>query len=181
MIFIDTETTGLLEPEANDLNKQPYIIELYMVKLERVGYDFNFVSEFESFFLPPIPLPEFITKITNITPQMLEGAPSFSSKYEELCSFFLGEDTIVGHNLAFDAGMLWTELARIQCDTKFPWPYKHHCTVELSLGVEHHRLKLDKLYELATGHERTGQHRARKDVEDLVTSYKWLLEEGYIH
>ena len=181
MIFIDTETTGLLQPEANDLNMQPYIIELYAVKLDLVDGEFKFVNEFESFFEPPIPLDPIITKITGITPEMLVGQPSFASKYDKLCNFFLGETTLVGHNLSFDAGMLWTELARLQCETKFPWPKNHHCTVELSLGIKHHRLKLVDLHTIATGSPHAGAHRARGDVEALVTCYAWLLKEGHIH
>jgi len=181
MIFLDTETTGLLEPEANDLNMQPYIIELYMVKLEWDGDGFSFIKEFHSLFCPPVPLDPIITKITSITPEMLVGQPTFASKYGEIADFFLGEDTMVGHNLSFDAGMLWTELARLQCEIKFPWPRHHHCTVELSLPVEHHRLKLKDLYEKATGKTHDDAHRAKGDVLATIAGYEWLIKEGYIH
>ena len=167
MIFGDTETTGLLKPEANDLNMQPYITELYLVKLKLVENEFVFVDEFSSFFKPPMPLDPIITKITGITDEMLADAPTFANKYIELCHFFMGEDTFVAHNAAFDVGMIWTELARLQCEIKFPWPYRHLCTVELSLGIEHHRLKLKDLYFKATGLPHTGAHRAKGDVEAL--------------
>ena len=180
MIFIDTETTGLLRPDAADLNLQPYIIELYAVKLELVDGEFIFIDEYESFFLPPVPLDPVITKITNITPEMLAGQPTFASQYQNLCNFFLGERTMVGHNLSFDAGVLWCELARLECESKFPWPHNWQCTVELSMPVEHHRLKLSALHERATGAPHDGAHRARGDVEATVTVYKWLMEEGYI-
>ncbi len=180
MIFLDTETTGLLNPEANDLNKQPYITELYMVKLEWDNGEFQFIDEFHSLFNVPVPIEPIITKITGIDEKMLEGQPTFPDKYMEIAKFFLGEDTVVGHNLAFDNGMIWTELSRIQCETKFPWPIHHHCTVELSLPIEHHRLKLSDLHTKATGAPHDGAHRARSDVEALVTCYAWLKNEGYI-
>lgn len=182
MIFFDTETTGLLQPEANDLNMQPYIIELYAVDLQwdpDTG-SFKFVKEFESFFKPPIPLDPIITKITGITDDMLVDQPTFASRYGAVCDFFLGQTTMVGHNLSFDAGMLWTELARLQCEIKFPWPKNHQCTVELSMGIKHHRLKLSDLHELATGAPHDGAHRARGDVEAMVTCYKWMIEQGHI-
>ena len=34
MIFFDTETTGLLVPEINDISAQPYIVEMYAVKTD---------------------------------------------------------------------------------------------------------------------------------------------------
>ncbi len=180
MIFIDTETTGLLQPEANDLRVQPHITEIYAVKLNLSKDGFEFVEDFESLFHIPVPLPEFITKITGITDEMLLGQPSFAAKYIELCHFFIGEDTIVGHNLAFDAGMLWVELARIQCETKFPWPFIQKCTVELSLGIKNHRLKLSDLHELATGEPHGNAHRARGDVEAMVRCYEWMINQGHI-
>jgi DNA polymerase III epsilon subunit-like protein len=180
MIFLDTETTGLLQPEANDLNLQPYITELYMIQVEWDSNGFSFIKEFESMFHVPVPLSDKIIKITGITDAMLMDKPTFALKYEEIAKFFLGEDTFVGHNLSFDAGMLWVELARIQCDTKFPWPIHHKCTVELSLGVKNHRLKLGDLHEIATGKPHTGAHRAKEDTFAMIRCYEWLIREGYI-
>lgn len=180
MIFLDTETTGLLVPDANDLNMQPYITELYCVKIEWDGDSFSFIDEFESLFSIPIPLDPIITKITGITDEMLLGQPSFAAKYKELCDFFLGEHTMVGHNLSFDTGMIYNELARIQCEIKFPWPMNHKCTVELSMAIENHRLKLSRLHELATGSPHEGAHRAKSDVHAMIRCYEWLIEKGHI-
>ena len=180
-VFFDTETTGLLKPEEVNLNLQPEIIELYMVKLSLdENNEFNFVDEFNSFMRPKsMPLDPVITKITNITTEMIADAPTFISLYHKMAEFMTGVDVLVGHNTSFDVGMVWTELARIECETKFPWPRIQKCTVELSLPIEHHRLKLSDLHTKATGHPHDGAHRAKEDTMALVTCYKWLMEEGY--
>ena len=181
--FFDTETTGLLKPEEASINLQPEIIELYIVKLSLPlgSKEFNFVDELNTFMRPKtLPLDPIITKITNITNEMIADAPTFISLYPKIAEFMTGVDYIVAHNLTFDIGMLDVELKRIECQHKFPWPRFHHCTVEKSLPIEHHRLKLAALHEKATGHPHEGAHRAKEDTMALVTCYKWLMEEGYI-
>jgi DNA polymerase-3 subunit epsilon len=131
-------------------------------------------------FRVPVALDPHITKITGITDELLATQPSFSDKVDEISEFWLGEKTMVGHNLAFDQGMLWVELARLEREVKFPWCINHHCTVELSIPIESHRLKLKDLYEIATGKEHLKAHRARGDVEAMVECYEWLIRQGHI-
>jgi len=177
-IIIDTETTGLLEPDATLLENQPYITEIFCLKLNRKGI---VVDEFETFINVPVKLEKHIIKITNITDSMLEGEPKFVQKYKELCDFFLGVNTMVAHNLPFDAGMLWVELSRIDKEFKFPWPPKWICTIEKSYHIENKRLKLSRLHEHATGKkEIAGAHRARTDVLALHRCYEWLKKEGLL-
>lgn len=180
MIIGDTETTGLLKPEANELINQPHIIEIYLVKLELDGEDFRLIDEFESYVKPPIPIDPIITKITGITDDHVAGAPTFAQLYQQLCEFFRGEDTFIAHNCAFDIGMLYVELARMEKQAMFPWPWKQICTVEESMAIENKRLKLKRLHEIATGSEHQDQHRARGDVEALATCVMWLHKNGYI-
>jgi DNA polymerase-3 subunit epsilon len=180
LIFFDTETTGLLKPEANDLNLQPYITELYAVKMKWEDDSFKFISEFDSLFKVPVPLEPFITKITGITDEMLSTQPTFAEKADELAEFWLGERAMVGHNLSFDQGMLWVELARLEKEVKFPWCMDHQCTVELSMPIKNHRLKLGDLFEMATGSKHTNAHRAKGDVLAMVKSYEWMVNEGHL-
>jgi len=178
MICFDTETTGLLKPDACELHLQPSIIEFYACKFNRDGV---ILDEFETFIKPPVPVPQIITEITGITNEMLENAPSFIEVYPSLASFFLGETDIFAHNCSFDIGVLKNELARLDLVTKFPWPSTHHCTVELTQCIGNKRMKLDKLYDLATnGKPRGISHRAKKDVLDLVECIKWMYDEGFL-
>jgi DNA polymerase III epsilon subunit-like protein len=178
VIAFDTETTGLLKPNACELWQQPHIIEFYACKFDRNG---NILDEFETYIKPPVPLPEIITKITGITDSMLVGAPSFIEVYPQLVAFFLGETDVFAHNCTFDIGMLVNELRRHSLQYKFPWPVNQHCTVELSHCIDNKRLSLDKLYAaLVTTTPRKGSHRAKQDVVDLVKCISNMYEEGFL-
>ena len=173
-IIFDTETTGLIKPDANNLKDQPYITEFYGVKPE-TGEKLHLLMK------PPVPLSAEITRITGLTNEMLEGKPSFADCYGQLAGFFLGTHTLVAHNLAFDRSMMANELLRIDKVLNFPWPYDHICTVERSMYIEQRRLNLTRLHEYATGQsEIPDAHRAFGDVNALVKCYLWLQEQGKI-
>lgn len=92
---IDIETTGL-SPEDD------YIIEVAAVRF-RNGLE---TEAFSSLIKPPISIPIEATMINNISNDMVYGAPD---EDEVLFQFFdfIGEDMIVGHNIAsFDIKFL---------------------------------------------------------------------------
>jgi DNA polymerase III subunit alpha, Gram-positive type len=181
MIFGDLETTGLLVPDANDLRNQPYITEMYFVKLDfNEDGSFKFIDEIETLVKPPIPISEEITQITGITNEMLYDKPSFPAIHNRLTSFFLGEEFFIAHNVAFEIGVIRCELARMGMETRFPWPPNQICTVERSLPIHNKRLSLGKLHEYLTGSPHENAHRARADVEALVRCYSGLMELGLV-
>lgn len=172
-VLFDTETTGLLKPSANSVDDQPEIVELYAVAIDE---EYNMLREFESFFKPRIPLTAELTKIHGISNEMLQEAPSFSDKAEELAEFFTGVDELIAHNVAFDRSMLANELIRCDRLIHFPWPRIHTCTVEMAMPIEQRRIALGKLHTYATGKPHEGAHRAKDDVHALVRCYHWLME-----
>lgn len=176
MLTFDTETTGLLRPGATELWLQPFIIEIFVSKLDN---DFNIVDEFETFIKTPVPVSEEITKITGITNDMVAGAPTFIEIYDDLSDFFLGEDTIVAHNCTFDINMLINDLKRHNLDHKFPWPKNQICTVEASECLENKRLTLEKLCGHAGIRYEKG-HRARNDVLMMNGCIEWLHKQELI-
>lgn len=177
MLAFDTETTGLLKPEATELFLQPFITEIYIGKFDE---NFQLVGEFSTLVKPPVPIPELITKITGITDDMLIGQPSFIEIYDSLVDFFLGETEIFAHNCSFDIAMLANELRRCDLLTKFPWPKNQRCTVELSFPIQNKRMSLKALYKLVTGEDEIpGAHRAKNDVLAMVECIKWLKEKGF--
>lgn len=182
MIFGDLETTGLLKPDVNELRYQPYITELYFVKLDwnLETQQFDFVDEIETFVKPPIPISEEITRITGITDLMLMNARPFPSVYPALCDFFLGETTFVAHNVSFDLGVLLCELRRMGREYQFPWTMRQLCTVELSMQLEHKRLSLGKLHEYFFGAPHADAHRARNDVEAMVRCFGEMIKKGIV-
>jgi DNA polymerase-3 subunit alpha (Gram-positive type) len=177
MIFLDTETTGLLKPAAIRTIEQPFIIELYACKVDK---DFKFIGEIETFIKPPVPISEEITKITGIDESMVKDAPTFIEVYKDLVDFFLGEETLIAHNAPFDVGVLYWELFRADKEKHFPWPHRHVCTVERTMPMENRRLPLAKLHEKLLGKPHENAHRAKDDVHALIRCYIQLKEMGYV-
>lgn len=177
MIVLDTETTGLMEPELCDINLQPRITEIYACVLND---DFEIVKELETLINPLIPIPEHITKITGITDDMVSGMPTFMEIYPALCDMFCGQTESVGHNVTFDLDVIKIELRRLGLEHKFPWTQHRRCTVELSFPIENKRLKLGQLYKIVTGKELVGSHRAKNDVMATAQCYAWLKENKFV-
>ena len=103
MIVFDLETTGLPKAEGADLDLQPRITEFGAVKLDD---DLNEIGVLEFMCNPGIPLDPQITKITGITDEELANKKPFVAMLDEVCDFFLGERTLVAHNLPFDRTVL---------------------------------------------------------------------------
>ena len=177
MLVFDTETTGLLKPGATEMHLQPFLTEICILKF---GEDFKITDKFESFVKPPVPVPDDIIEITGITNEMLKDAPEFPLIYDDLCDFVLGERTIYAHNCSFDISILENELARMECELKFPWPPEQICTVERSFAIRNKRLKLSVLYNIATGKEMKHAHRASVDCAALIECVKFLKEKNFL-
>lgn len=173
----DTETTGLLKPNAVHLDEQPEIVEIYACMLDD---DFNIIGEFDHLIKPKIPLTDELIRIHGITNEMLKDKPSFAEIFDEFAKFMTGADEIIAHNLAFDRSMIANEMLRIDRLLNFPWPRIHTCTVEMAMPIEQRRISLKNLHKYATGKEHEGQHRAKADVFALVRCYHWLLEREVV-
>jgi len=175
MIFFDTETTGIIRNAALSLDKQPYIIEIGMV---RDPCPSKRASHFSTLIKPPIPLPEIITKITGLTDEDLEGKSPFDKIYSDLCQFVVDEDIWVAHNVPFDNGMLNFEMRRMDAAETFLWPVKWIDTVIMAQPFYNGRfMKLQALYEDLIGPcEQT--HRALDDAKMLRDVYYKLLAKG---
>ena len=175
IIFGDTETTGLTVAQGAKLEFQPYIIEACFI---RTNNNLQVTGEFTSLIKPPIPIKKEATRVNKITDQMVSKAPTFAKVYQDLTKVFLGCHTFVAHNLSFDLNVIGFELLRLGKFFNFPWPPIHFCTVEQSLHLRGHKLKLSELYQMATGlPEIEGAHRAKKDVMALIECYKWLRKK----
>lgn len=100
MVFLDFETTGL---EAGKDN----IIEIGALKIDEEGYE----HVFQTFVKPVVPVSDVITKITGITPDMVENAPELGPSLQKLMAF-IGTAKIIAHNAEFDLPWLCTALIR---------------------------------------------------------------------
>lgn len=168
VIYLDTETTGLIKPRAVALSAQPYIIDLGAVVVE----DGTITRTVSQLVKPPIPVPPEITKITGITDAELTDAPTFSDVIPLLSEIFAGADYIVAHNAAFDLAVLGFELERANVKLDLP---KAVCTVEEFTPIFGYKAKLTEVYEYVMGVTLDEKHRALSDATDL---YKICAKVG---
>ncbi|MFD0959520.1 PolC-type DNA polymerase III [Paenibacillus chungangensis] len=90
----DIETTGL-----SVVNNK--IIELAGVKMR----DGKEIARFSTFIDPHEPIPYHIQQLTNITDDMVRGAPELAPKLKEFIAF-IEDDILVAHNARFDIGFI---------------------------------------------------------------------------
>jgi len=93
-VIYDVETTGLSVTQ----NK---IIELAGVKM----VDGKVIDEFAEFINPHEKIPYHITQLTNITDEMVAGAPEESDVIPRFVEW-VGDAVLVAHNARFDTGFL---------------------------------------------------------------------------
>ncbi len=93
-VAIDIETTGL-QVESDS------IIEIGAARFQGE----TILETLETFVEPRQALPYRIQRLTNITPEMLAGAPAFGTIAGKLREF-IGDLPLVGHSVGFDAAFL---------------------------------------------------------------------------
>ena len=93
-VALDLETTGL------DSNRHQ-ILEVGAVRFRGD----EVIETYQTLVNPGVAIPEFIQRLTHISPQQVKRAPFFSSVAAEI-EDFLGADPIIGHNIQFDIGFL---------------------------------------------------------------------------
>jgi DNA polymerase III epsilon subunit-like protein len=169
MIFLDFETTGLTAPSVANPSAQPRIIEIGAVKVDE---HFNEVAAFSELIDPEVLLTSEITRITGIHQRDLDGKRKFRVAVHEFAEFFIGERTVVGHNLEFDLSVLHHELKRVGWERRFPYPPEQICTIDGSLHIKGYRLKLTELYSLLHNETLQQTHRALDDVRALVQCFR---------
>ncbi|MGN0632336.1 MAG: PolC-type DNA polymerase III [Oscillospiraceae bacterium] len=154
LIVFDLETTG-----TNPVNDR--IIEFGAVKLKGL----EIVDRFSTFVDPHRELSSFISGLTNITDDMLSGAPEEDEalkKFKEFC----GEDPLlVAHNANFDTGFI-REAAK-RAGMEFPFSSLDTVLMSQKLLPELEKHKLDYLAE-HFGYNDFGHHRACNDAEVLA-------------
>ncbi len=93
-VSIDLETTGLLP-------KEDRIIEIAAVRFRDGKED----AVYHSYLNPGKDVPERITQLTGITPDMVKDAPQFADICAELLDF-IGDDVLMAHHISFDFSFL---------------------------------------------------------------------------
>jgi DNA polymerase-3 subunit epsilon len=177
IIVWDTETTGLLVPEISGLDKQPYIIELYAIKLDD---DLNVCEHLQLWCKPSISIPDEVSNIHGYTNEFVKDKKPFIGVWREFAEFVLGARSMVGHNLQFDKQVLYYELQRINKHLNFPWPPGAVCTVEEIQKQKGYRMNLNDLHAELFGRGIEGAHHGAADVEATVNVYKEMVKREWI-
>lgn len=158
--IIDIETTG------NGI-KGNKITEISIFK-----HDGNqIVDEFTTLVNPQCPIPHFITGLTGIDDQMVQGAPTFSEIANNVLD--LTESCVfVAHSVNFDYGVIKEEFRQIGVD----FTRKKLCTVRLSRklipGLGSYSLgKLCSAIQIPL----VDRHRARGDAHATVLLFQKLM------
>jgi DNA polymerase-3 subunit epsilon len=119
LVFVDIETNGL-----NHIRGR--VIEVAAIRVE----EGKITKQFSSLVDPESDLPQFISRLTGITMNDLNGAPTFHQIADELKSVMEGA-IFVAHNVRFDYSFLKQEYKRVN-QTFLP---KQLCTVKLSRSL----------------------------------------------
>ena len=158
-VALDLETTGL--DAARDA-----IIEVGAVKFRGDLV----LDTFQTFINPGRPIPEFVQRLTGISPGEVSRAPFFSSVSEDLRAF-LEAHPVVGHNIAFDLAFLTSHglsLANPAYDT---WDLAS----VLSPKVMDYSLAS---LTASLGQEHPGPHRALEDARATRQVFLALLRKA---
>jgi DNA polymerase-3 subunit epsilon len=162
LAFVDIETTG----SHFDRDR---ITEIGIKTLSG-----NEIQVWEQLINPQTFIPQNIQRLTGISPQMVEGQPSFDQIARELKEELEGK-IFIAHNARFDYGFIKASFKRIGIDFK----PKVLCTVKLSrlLFPEQSRHNLDTIIS-AHDLKVSARHRALGDA-DLLLQFWRICESKF--
>ncbi len=161
-VIVDTETTGF-DPNRDRL------LEISAIKI-RSG---EIVDTFSSLVKPDIEIPDHISKLTGIDDTLVMDAPEIDTVIP-IVAGFIGEDLIVGHNVAFDLNFLTTWSYHITGKWLMNDYVDTMCVARsYHLPVEHYKLQYLKEY---FGIEQEEAHRALADCYTTFELIKKLNE-----
>lgn len=163
-VVVDVETTGG-QPPAHRITE-------FAAAVVRNGE----IAEFyETLVNPERTIPPFVTKLTNITWQMVKNAPTFSAIAPRVLDTLEG-NVFVAHNAAFDWQFVSHEVTRAS-GVRLVGP--RLCTVRLARRLHPHlpRRSLDSLANYY-GVEINGRHRAGGDALATAHCLVRLLDDA---
>lgn len=174
-LFFDTETTGLISSHLLPLKKQPQIIEFYGATVNLATGQIE--NELDTFVKPSIKITKEITGITHITNEMVENAPPFAKIALNVKALVENAPIVCAHNASYDKEVLQFEFERLGMPIAFP---RFICTVEQTIHLKGHRMKLNDLHEYLFGERFEDAHRAKVDTQALIRCAVELYKRGVL-
>lgn len=161
-IYYDTETTGV-KPGKDRI-------------IEIAAFDPTGDRTFCTFTNPECPIPAESTAITNITDEMVKGAPLIKEALEQFMEFCTGEYVLIAHNNdAFDKLFLEAEFARAGISMP-KWTFIDSLKWSRKYRSDLPRHSLQFLRE-AYGIEANQAHRALDDVFVLHKVFSRMVDD----
>lgn len=159
---VDVETTG-------GSASQDRIIEIavYLFDGEKT------IERFETLLNPGKPVDPYITKLTGITTEMVQGSPTFADVHQKILEL-THEAYFVAHNVKFDFGMLRHEFKRLGID--FNRRQLDTVTLARKTIPGYDSYSLGNICE-SLGINITDRHRAGGDTEATVELLKIILSK----
>lgn len=173
---LDTETTGL----------SAYYDEIIEIGILRVRNN-EIVDCYDQLIKPNFDIDDFITALTGITNDMLEGMPSIDSVKTDVLSF-IGDDIILGHNTSFDMRFLnegfKEQLTNRYMDTmqfarKLYPELKHHRLSDLTNYLGLHNNEHRALSDCTSTKELYDAVKASMAEKNLAIEDLWISGESH--
>ncbi|UQA85176.1 exonuclease domain-containing protein [Gardnerella vaginalis] len=173
---LDTETTGL----------SAYYDEIIEIGILRVRNN-EIVYRYDQLIKPNFDIDDFITALTGITNDMLEGMPSIDSVKTDVLSF-IGDDIILGHNTSFDMRFLnegfKEQLSNQYMDTmqfarKLYPELKHHRLSDLTDYLGLHNNEHRALSDCTSTKELYDAVKASMAEKNLAIEDLWIAGESH--
>ena len=173
---LDTETTGL----------SAYYDEIIEIGILRVRNN-EIVDCYDQLIKPSTEVDGFITALTGITNDMLEGMPSIDSVKTDVLSF-IGDDIILGHNTSFDMRFLnegfKEQLTNRYMDTmqfarKLYPELKHHRLSDLTNYLGLHNNEHRALSDCTSTKELYDAVKASMAEKNLAIEDLWISGESH--
>jgi len=154
--YLDTETTGLLLPQAAPLDAQPYIVEICILGDDKC-------EPFHTLVKPPIPIPVEVSRIHGITDADVALAPSFAQIADVVTRLISGQ-MVNAYNASFDSNVLRYEYMRL--GLVMPVAHWHDPMHDAQMDTGK-RWKQADLYAALTGQKMVNAHSALADTRAL--------------
>lgn len=168
---IDFETTGLVDEKSTDFMRQPGIVQMGVLVLDK---DFKEIGSLNTLINPEIAAGAWAPKAIEthgIQPAQVRDAPTYMAIHRQFSDLIRSSRYWVGYRTRFDRDVLWYQLMRYGLERNFPWPDQEIDVMRLA--TEHINAKgkrgalfntLGAAYETVFGRGFEGAHDAMADV-----------------
>lgn len=158
-IVVDLETTGLSPDDG---------CEIIEIGITEIKYG-KIVKNFSRLIKPKKRIPEFITKITSITNEMVQNEESIDTVLPRFREY-IGDRTIIAHNAKFDLKFLNFYLEKLNLDKIT----NSICTLEMLKANPNYKARNKKLETACEYYNIKNQHAHRADSDTLATAQLFL-------